>query len=75
MCKKKEKTISGTRGKSTSKFAQVGSDDPGDLRGKTPAELIEVAWQLSAAAWSYKEPSEEERKANRQIVVLKKRER
>jgi hypothetical protein len=48
--------------------------DPGenDLKGKTPAELIGMMWQLTLDAWSFKEKPDAESRLQRHVVVLKK---
>ena len=49
--------------------------DPGenDLKGKTPAELMGMVWQLTLDAWSFKERLDAESRLQRHVVVLKRR--
>ena len=44
-----------------------------DLKGKTPAELIGMMWQLTLDAWSFKEKLDAESRLQRHVVVLKRR--
>ena len=43
-----------------------------DLRGKPPAELLGMMWQLALSAWSFKEPVDAEPRLQRHVVVLKR---
>ncbi|HEX6184612.1 MAG TPA: hypothetical protein VFZ44_12075 [Pyrinomonadaceae bacterium] len=49
--------------------------DPGenDLKGKTPAELMGMVWQLTLDAWSFKGKLDAESRLQRDVVVLKRR--
>jgi hypothetical protein len=44
-----------------------------DLRGKTPAELMGMVWQLTLDAWSFKGKLDAESRLQRHVVVLKRR--
>ncbi len=44
-----------------------------DLKGKTPAELMGMMWQLTLDAWSFKEKLDAESRLQRHVVVLKRR--
>ena len=44
-----------------------------DLKGKTPAELMDMMWQLTLDAWSFKEKLDAEPRLQRHVVVLKRR--
>lgn len=44
-----------------------------DLKGKSPAELLDMMWQLTLDAWSFKERLDVEPRLQRHIVVLKRR--
>ena len=48
--------------------------DPGenDLKGKTPAELMGMVWQLTLDAWSFKGKLDAESRLQRDVVVLKR---
>lgn len=47
--------------------------DNGDLKDKSPQELIGMMWQLALDAWSFKENLNAEPRLQRHIVVLKRR--
>jgi hypothetical protein len=49
------------------------SNDSGDLKGKSPHQLIGMMWQLTLNAWSFKEKIDVEPRFQRHIVVLKRR--
>lgn len=49
------------------------ADDADDLKGKSPAELIGMMWQLALDAWAFKENLNAEPRLQRHIVVLKRR--
>ena len=51
------------------------ADKTDDLCDRTPAELIGMMWQLTVDAWSFKEDLDPEARLQRDVVVLKKRER
>lgn len=47
--------------------------EAGDLKGKPPAELMGMVWQLTLDAWSFKEKLDAESRLQRNVVVLKRR--
>lgn len=49
------------------------SHDNKDLKGKSPAELIAMVWQLTLDAWSFKEKLDAQPRLQRHVVVLKRR--
>ena len=48
-------------------------DHDSDLKQKTPAELIDMMWQLALNAWAFKENLNVEPRLQRHVVVLKRR--
>lgn len=48
-------------------------DDGGDLKDKSPEQLLGMMWQLALNAWSFKENLNAEPRLQRHIIVLKKR--
>lgn len=53
--------------------ASLHEPDGDDLKGKTPAQLIAMMWQLALNAWSFKENINVEPRLQRHVVVLKRR--
>lgn len=51
------------------------SDPGGDLKGKSPQQLIGMMWQLALNAWAFKENLNAEPRLQRHVVVVKKRSR
>lgn len=49
------------------------SDNNDDLKDKSPQQLIDMMWQLSLNAWSFKENINAEPRLQRHVVVLKRR--
>jgi hypothetical protein len=49
---------------------EAGDDD---LRGKSPAQLLGMMWQLALDAWAFKENLGAEPRLQRHVVVLKRR--
>jgi len=48
------------------------SDCGGDLKDKSPQQLIGMMWQLALNAWSFKENLNAEPRLQRDFVVLKR---
>jgi hypothetical protein len=48
-------------------------DGDGDLKDKSPAQLVGMMWQLALNAWSFKENLNAEPRLQRNVVVLKRR--
>jgi hypothetical protein len=48
------------------------ADERDDLKDKTPAERIEMMWQLAMDAWAFKENLNAEPRFQRHIVVVKR---
>lgn len=46
--------------------------DGGDLKDKSPRELIGMMWQLALDAWSFKENLNAEPRLQRDVVVVKR---
>ena len=46
----------------------------GDLKGKSPEQLLGIMWRLTLDAWSFKESLNAEPRLQRHVVVLKRRE-
>jgi hypothetical protein len=49
------------------------SDSEGDLKDKSPEQLLGIMWQLALDAWSFKETLNAEPRLQRHVVVLKRR--
>jgi len=49
------------------------SDNNGDLKDKSPQQLIGMMWQLALNAWAFKENLNAEPRLQRHVVVLKGR--
>lgn len=49
------------------------SDADGDLKNKSPQQLLGMMWQLALDAWSFKEKLNAEPRLQRHVVVLKRR--
>ena len=49
------------------------ADGDGDLKDKSPQQLIGMVWQLTLNAWSFKENLNAEPRLQRHVVVLKRR--
>ena len=49
------------------------SDRDGDLKDKSPQQLIGMMWQLALNAWSFKENLNAEPRLQRHVIVLKRR--
>ena len=49
------------------------SDSNGDLKDKSPQQLIDMMWQLALNAWSFKENINAEPRLQRHVIVLKRR--
>jgi hypothetical protein len=45
----------------------------GDLKDKSPEQLLGIMWQLALDAWSFKENLNAEPRLQRHVVVLKRR--
>jgi hypothetical protein len=45
----------------------------GDLKNKSPEQLLGMMWQLALNAWSFKENLNAEPRLQRDVVVLKRR--
>lgn len=55
---------------------KVSLHDPeadGDLKSKSPQQLLGMMWQLALNAWSFKENLHAEPRLQRHVVVLKRR--
>lgn len=48
------------------------SDSHGDLKDKSPQQLIGMMWQLALNAWSFKENLHAEPRLQRHVIVLKR---
>ncbi len=48
-------------------------DRNGDLKGKSPQQLLGMMWQLALNAWSFKDNLNVEPRLQRHVVVLKRR--
>jgi hypothetical protein len=48
------------------------SNDNGDLKDKSPQQLIGMMWQLALDAWSFKENLNAEPRLQRDVIVLKR---
>ena len=48
------------------------SDSDGDLKDKSPQQLIGMMWQLALNAWSFKENLNAEPRLQRHVIVLKR---
>lgn len=48
------------------------SDCNGDLKDKSPQQLIGMMWQLALNAWSFKENLNAEPRLQRHVIVLKR---
>lgn len=55
------------------KISLHNSDGDGDLKDKSPQQLIAMMWQLALNAWSFKENLNAEPRLQRDVVVLKRR--
>jgi hypothetical protein len=49
------------------------ADGDGDLKGKSPEQLLGMMWQLALNAWSFKENLNAEPRLQRDVIVLKRR--
>jgi hypothetical protein len=49
------------------------ADGDGDLKDKSPEQLLSMMWQLALNAWSFKENLNAEPRLQRNVVVLKRR--
>jgi hypothetical protein len=49
------------------------ADDEGDLKDKSPQQLLGIMWQLALNAWSFKENLNVEPRLQRNVIVLKRR--
>ena len=49
------------------------ADGNGDLKDKSPEQLLSMMWQLALNAWSFKENSNAEPRLQRNVIVLKRR--
>ena len=54
-----------------SSLHNAGSD--GDLKDKSPEQLLGMMWQLALNAWSFKENLNAEPRLQRHVIVLKRR--
>ena len=48
------------------------ADGDGDLRDKSPQQLIGMMWQLALNAWSFKDNLNAEPRLQRNVIVLKR---
>lgn len=55
------------------KVSLHNSDDDIDIKDKSPEQLVDMMWQLTLNAWSFKENLNAEPRLQRHIVVLKRR--
>jgi hypothetical protein len=49
------------------------SDDEGDLKDKSPQQLLGLMWELTLSSWSFKEKLDAEPRLQRHVIVLKRR--
>ena len=49
------------------------SHSDGDLKDKSPQQLLSMMWQLALDAWTFKEKLDAEPRLQRDVVVLKRR--
>jgi hypothetical protein len=49
------------------------SDNNGELKDKSPQQLIGMMWQLALNAWSFKENLNAEPRLQRHVIVLTRR--
>jgi hypothetical protein len=49
------------------------ADSNGDLKDKSPQQLIGMMWQLALNAWSFKENLHAEPRLQRHVILLKRR--
>ncbi len=55
------------------KISLHDSEGDSDLKGKSPQQLIDMMWQLTLNAWSFKENLNAEPRLQRHVVMLKRR--
>ena len=57
---------------SVRKISLHNTDGDGDLKDKSPAQLLGMMWQLALNAWSFKENLNAEPRLQRNVIVLKR---
>lgn len=55
------------------KISLRDSETFGDLKDRSPGELLGMVWRLTLSAWSFKEELNAEPRLQRDVVVLKRR--
>ena len=55
------------------KISLHNSEGDSDLKDKSPQQLIDMMWQLTLNAWSFKENLNAEPRLQRHVVMLKRR--
>ena len=55
------------------KSSLYNADSDGDLKDKSPAQLLGMMWQLALNAWAFKENLNAEPRLQRNVIVLKRR--
>ncbi len=61
------------RNLSVRKSSLHNTDGDGDLKDKSPEQLLGMMWQLALNAWSFKENLNVEPRLQRNVIVLKRR--